>query len=255
MRMCAWQPSNAATERHGCGVMVGREEQHFTRRLRQGGGPRVIEPLTPQKIDTCLTAPLNAGLREASDIRRTAGLEGQSRRRLKWGAAAAMGQKAKMHPQPCNNDGIRDKLELGNAWLAMAKNGPSARRMGFGYRAALEAGVPYVPMMSKSAQNLRSFLKKHPDLSARAEQELKAGKTPYSILKKLREEGAEGRFCISVWRGPSSSDWVHTTYSPDKRPLLDEAERGRKLGIYQYAWLWTLDIDTGEWELEELPWE
>lgn len=137
----------------------------------------------------------------------------------------------------------------------MAKNGPSARRMGFGYRAAMEAGVPYVPMMSTSAQNLRSFLKKHPDLSARAEHELKAGKTPYSILKTMREEGAEGRFCISVWRGPKSSDWVHTTYSNDKLTLLDEAERGRKLGIYQYAWVWTLDTESMTWELEELQWE
>lgn len=119
--------------------------------------------------------------------------------------------------------------------------------MGFGFSQAREAGAPYRTPRSSSAMNLEEFLKRHPELRNRVEDMRKDGRNSNGILTYLRDEGLDGRFCLSLYQDAEAEKWVRNEFSDDREKLEENADWGFDHGVYKYAELSEYDDKTGEW--------
>lgn len=127
--------------------------------------------------------------------------------------------------------------------MAKTKNGPSSMRMGFGAKAAIQAGVPVIKPRSTEKLNYENFLLKHPDARGRGA-ELLAKKLSYTdALHSLREEGYEGNFYVEFWSKNNlenendihADDNVICIYSDDLDYIRNEAKSRIALGAVAEA--------------------
>lgn len=133
----------------------------------------------------------------------------------------------------------------------MTKDGPSSIRIGFGFRQAREAGVPHRNERSNAKINLENLLKRRPHLSGRVEALKAEGRRADAILTILRDdEGLDGRYSITCWRGEECESWAKTEYDDDREKLVAEVEFGMKQGYYKCAYLYVFNSDTKEWDIE-----
>jgi hypothetical protein len=123
--------------------------------------------------------------------------------------------------------------------------------MGFGYKQAKEAGVPFRAERSAPQVNLDQFVSRHPIYAERVAQMLVAGRRSDSILDELREEGAEGYHCLGLGR---DEPYDRLIYGEDRSKLVEDAEWNIRMRVFRCAQIWDLDVTTGEWsEAESWP--